>query len=311
MKASLRRCTAVVVTIALASAPLTALAQAPRPPGGDPVAQASEHFQRGVRLYQEDDFRASLIEFNRAYELAPNWAVLYDIGQSQYQLREYPGALKTLEKYIKDGGSAIPADRRSQVDREIAELRGRVAHVTMTSNTEGADLTLDDAPLGHTPASEPFVIGAGRHKLSAAKVGFVTATKVVDIAGGDTLNVELDLIPETTAPATPESPPNYTPAIVSGAVGVAGIAVGTVFGIAAINDHSSLSKDCNTAKQCPGTSQSDINSYSTNGTLSTIGFGVGVVGIALGAYFFFHERAKGTTRAATFQPGVNGFSVSF
>jgi hypothetical protein len=311
MKASLRRCTALAVALALAAAPIGALAQAPPPAGEDPIAQASAHFQRGVRLYQEDDFRASLIEFNRAYELAPNWAVLCNIGQSQYQLREYPAALKTLEKYVEAGGEAIPAERRAQVDREIAELRGRVAHVTLASNTQGADLTLDDAPLGKTPTGEAVVVGAGRHKFAASKVGFVATSKMVDITGGDILTVQLDLIPETPTPAVVRSAPNYTAAIVSGAVGVAGIAVGTAFGIMAINNRSALNKDCDAAKVCPSASQGDINSYSTNGTISTVGFGVGVVGVALGAYFFFHERGKEGSQSATFHPGVDGFSLSF
>ena len=87
--------------------------------------------------------------------------------------------------------------------------------------------------------------------------------------------------------------------------------MGTVFGIAAINNHSSLNKDCSAAKVCPSSSQSDINSYSTNGAISTVGFGVGVVGLGLGAYFFFHERTKSDTQSAGFHPTADGFSVIF
>jgi uncharacterized membrane protein len=43
---------------------------------------AGKHFQRGVSLYGEADYRAALIEFKRAYALAPNAAVLYHVGQT-------------------------------------------------------------------------------------------------------------------------------------------------------------------------------------------------------------------------------------
>ena len=59
----------------------------------DVVAQASEHFTRGVRLYQEDDFRTALIEFSRAYELAPNPAVLFDLYNEPY---DYDGNTRLL-----------------------------------------------------------------------------------------------------------------------------------------------------------------------------------------------------------------------
>ncbi|HEY6459174.1 MAG TPA: hypothetical protein VIY73_03455, partial [Polyangiaceae bacterium] len=65
-------------------APASASGPAPSSDLSD-LTQAREHFGRGVRMYQEDDFRGALIEFSRAYELAPNWAVLYNVGQSHYQ----------------------------------------------------------------------------------------------------------------------------------------------------------------------------------------------------------------------------------
>src|SRR5271163_3770938 len=84
---------AAILALALVSAPLPSAAQGNgAPSGADAVAQARQHFTRGVRLYEEDDFRTALIEFNRAYEIAPNWQVLYNIGQAYYQLRDYANA---------------------------------------------------------------------------------------------------------------------------------------------------------------------------------------------------------------------------
>jgi len=285
------RCLAAALSLALAASAAPAWAQAPAPPANDTVATARAHFARGVKLYEEDDYRAALIEFNRAYELAPNWAVLYDVGQSYYQLREYANALRTLEKYVREGGAQIPADRRPQVDREIAELRGRVAHVTIASNAEGAEVTLDDVSLGRSPLPDRVLIGAGRHKIGATKAGYLPASKVVDIAGGDVVTIEIDLTEERSATATPTEPPTYVPAAVFTGVGVAGIVVGTVFGISAINDKSSLDKNCSAQKLCPASSQSDVDAYGRNGAISTVGFGVGVVGLVFAAYFYLHARA--------------------
>jgi hypothetical protein len=271
-------------------------APAPTPADGDRTAQAGEHYGRGVRLYQEEDYAAAVIEFKRAYELAPNFAVLYNVGQAYYSLRDYAAALEALERYERDGGAQVPAERRPQLEREIRELRGRVAHVTVVTSVDGAELSLDDAPLAALGRGEPRLVGAGRHKFSASKAGFTPASRVVDVAGGDTLTVRLDLVPETptstAGPAVPTEHANYAPAVVAGVVGVAGIAVGTVFGVLTLNGKSTLDGECSGAKVCPSRAQSDIDAYGRNGTISGVGFGVGAVGLVLGTYFFFHERGR-------------------
>jgi hypothetical protein len=288
-----RRVLAATLSAALATAPLSAMGQAPATAptaSAENVASARAHFLRGVKLYEEDDFRGALIEFSRAYELAPNWAVLYDVGQSYYQLRDYANALKTLEKYVKEGGRRIPAERQTEVGREIEEVRGRIAHVTLTTNVPDADLALDDAPIGRSPLAEPVVIGIGRHKLTASKVGFVTTTRVVDVAGAESIAIELPL--HAKPPRAAQAPqPNYTAATIAGGVGLAGIAVGTVLGAAAMSNKSSLGLECNAQKICPASAQRDIDAFSTNGLVSTIAFGVGGAGIALGLYLFIRERS--------------------
>jgi hypothetical protein len=305
-----RHLVAAVAAVVLAMVPAQAVAQQP---AQDNVGVASEHFQRGVKMYQEDDFRGALIEFKRAYELAPNWAVLYNMGQSEYQLRDYVAALHSLEQYVKEGGAQIPPDRRSQVDREIGELRGRVAHVTIASNQESVDVMLDDAPIGKASGTEPVLVGAGRHKLSASKPGFVTASKTVDIAGGDTLTIRLDLAPEAPpAPPPPHDTPSYGLAIAGGVVGVLGIAGGTVFGVLTMNNKSTLDGECNASKVCHGSAQSDIDAYTRNGIVSGVSFGVGAIGLLVGGYSFFHERAKEGSSQASVRPWIapNGAGVS-
>ncbi len=269
------------------------LAQAaPVGSSSDPVASARMHFARGVKLYEEDDFRAALIEYNRAHELAPNWAVLYNVGQAHYQLRDYANALRTLERYVREGGARIDAERRAQVDREIDELRGRVARVRVLVNVDGAAVALDDSPLERPEVGEAVLVGAGRHRFTASKAGYVSAVRVVDIAGGDDLGVVLDLAAETTTPVRSSDARSYVATGFALAIGVVGVGVGSAFGVAAMENKSSLNRDCNARKECPSSEQGVIDGFARNGAISTAGFGVGAAGLAFGAYLFFHERSK-------------------
>ena len=58
-------------------------------------SEARAHFERGVTLYDEADFPARWSNF-AAYALAPTLQVLFNIGQSYFQLRDHAAALGTL-----------------------------------------------------------------------------------------------------------------------------------------------------------------------------------------------------------------------
>jgi hypothetical protein len=102
----------------------------------------------------------------------------------------------------------------------------------------------------------------------------------------------------TTPAAPPEGGGNLAPAWISLAVGGVGIAVGSIFGAMALGTKGTLSNKCDSNKICPSTEQSDINALSTDAIVSDIGFGVGVVGLGLAAYFFLTNHGDEQTSSA-------------
>jgi hypothetical protein len=92
-----------------------------------------------------------------------------------------------------------------------------------------------------------------------------------------------------------------TAGFVVGGVGAAGILLGAITGLMTISKKSTITgtDHCNlTTKQCPtGVGTSDISSAQTTGTISTIGFIVGGVGLAGGAVLIFTSPKKTDTAA--------------
>ncbi len=163
----------------------------------DGTDDARGHFTRGVELFKEADFRAALIEFQRAYDAAPNYKVLYNLGQTSLELQDYAGALKAFRGYLEGGGNQIPAARRAQVEGDLKKAESRVARVEIAVNVEGADIVIDDVTVGRSPLREPVLVSAGRRKIVATKVGLTAVTRVIDVAGGDRPRVSLDLVDNT------------------------------------------------------------------------------------------------------------------
>jgi hypothetical protein len=155
--------------------------------------EAGSRFRRGVELFKEADFRAALIEFRRAHELAPNYRVLYNIGQCHLELQDYAGALRAYQGYLEGGGKEVPSARRSSVEATIARLQTRVAQVDLKVNVPGAEVRVDDELLGTSPFTSPVLVSAGRRRFVAEKSGMPTAVKTLDVAGGDHIVVSLTL----------------------------------------------------------------------------------------------------------------------
>ena len=286
--------------------------------------QAKPHFRRGVTLYAEQDYRAALIEFKRAYQISPSYAVLFNIGQSSYQLLDYASALRALERYLAEGDKAIPAARRDAVEKEIAELRERVATLTVRTNVEDAEITIDDEPVGRSPLASALTVGAGRRKVVASKSGRAPVVRYVDLAGGDSAVVVLEIAEPTraiaTAPpiaASPE-PPVIAPApaartsplaYVGFGVAALGVGVGATFGAFALSEKSALDGLC-VDQTCGPRWQRRINHMQEDATISTIGFGVGAVGLVTGVYFLLTapHRSTESNAAAHIEPWLGAGS---
>jgi hypothetical protein len=231
---------------------LSLVAAAPPAAAGDNSREAAKHFQRGVDLYNDGDFRGALVEFKKAYTVWPRANVLYDIGQTEYQLLDYASALKTMERYLAETGANAP--HRQEVESSVEVLRGRVGRIILTSDP-ACDVTVDDQPAGTTPLDGPILVSVGPRKLSITCAGPRNASKRVEVSAGETLRVELRA-PNTpiaavraamNGPAHDNKPQNLAKSFATGWI-VSGVLVaGTIaMGSAALVEQNKLSSMRNT-----------------------------------------------------------------
>ena len=122
--------------LVLALLPVLAFAQ-----GKKEKEEAGSHFSKGIDFYKEDNYAAALAEFNAAYKAVPSYEVLFNIGLSERRLFKYGASVKSLNKYLSEGGAKVPKDRREAVKKELDAIRELVAEVTI--KVEGAPTTED------------------------------------------------------------------------------------------------------------------------------------------------------------------------
>jgi hypothetical protein len=189
-------------------APAAAYAQAPAKPDAAKADEASARFKAGVSFYKDGDFPAALVEFKRAYDLLPNYNVLYNLGQTARELKDYAAALSSFERYLAEGGKKIDAKRAKEVQAAVEELRRKVGKLRITTNVEGAEITVDDASVGAAPLKEALTVNAGRRKVGATASGYTPLSRIVEVASQAETPVALELVKvEVAAPAPVVEPP--------------------------------------------------------------------------------------------------------
>lgn len=163
------------------------------------------------------------------------------------------------------------------------------ATVVVTSTPAGADVFLDagKAPVGKTPLSAQ--VQPGSHAVRLVLADYVAATRTVQVESGRNTAIAVELKREgaaapptvAAAPVEPRDPGNpvlSTLGYVFMVGGLAGIGVGSWFAAKA-SETSNTSIDPGD-REAYDAAQADLDGQNTN---MWVGFGAGIVGIALGA----------------------------
>ena len=211
-------------------------------------------------------------------------------GRQASLMRSFPDALDLLVSSVEAGLGLDAAFRRV-----AKELEGPAP--------EGLELRLDGRPMAVQSLGTPLPLDPGPHSLVARAPGHVRGESPFVVAAGPSAATVVIAGLAAEAPARAEAPQGSVqappapsaggrrvpwPAMVSGAVGLAGVGVGTIFGIQAIRAKSDVDASCRgTACSAAGLAAND--DARSAAALSTVGFAVGVAGV-VGAFVLLVVR---------------------
>jgi hypothetical protein len=189
----------------VAAAPARAPAAAAQA-AGPAVDEAQAHFRRAVDLYRDGDMAGALVEFSRAHDLVPSYKILYNLGQVSYELRDYAAAVRYYRAYLTEGGADVPPDRRREVEADLPRLETRVGRLDVRAAQPGATVLVDDVPAGTTPLAGPITTNVGRRKVELVSPAGDRQSRLVPIAGGETVVVSFAAPPAVPPVAAPRAP---------------------------------------------------------------------------------------------------------
>jgi len=220
---------------------------------------------------------------------------------------------------------------QTTLDSAKPKIAGLTISVNVPQSTE-LHLTVDGQAVASTLLDSELPADPGDHVVEATASGFLKASARVTLTGADkkTVALKLEIDPNAPAPSTPSASddakgssaapsvqsgagprasalatpaappeaPSHAAAYVSWGVGLAGVGVGTAFGLIALKDKHSLNDSC-ASNVCPSSSRDSVDTAKRSGNISTIAFGVGGAGLLLGTVLYFSVGGAAETQAAS------------
>lgn len=304
------------------------------------IAQARELGQQAQAAFDAGNFADSEKLWTGAANLYPAAPTLtLGLARTQAKLGKFVLAQENYNKIIREqsqNANAPPAfkDALEAAKTEVGAVSSKIASVVIV--VEGPSdpvVTLDGQAVSSAGLGLKRPVDPGTHVVKAEAPGYEPAEVSFQVAESGAAEAKLSLKQSAEAPAAATTTDassagssdkvdvqskggNKTLAIVALGVGGAGLVFGSVTGILALGKHGDLSDRCPEGR-CTSDMSGDIDSYKTMGTLSTIGFIVGGVGVAAGAVLWFtapKERTaalsspsrRASTSGVSWQPYFTG-----
>ncbi|MCA9631243.1 MAG: tetratricopeptide repeat protein [Myxococcales bacterium] len=299
-------------------------------------AQSSEDERRnaardfgiqGNEAYDAGDYAKAVDLYRRAQSLYPAPTLSVRLGRSLVKLGRLVEAeeayVKTLRYPLAGDAPSVFKQAMEVAKADLAELSPRVPRLKVSViGSEDATVTLNGVRLEKALIGIQRKVDPGSYKIRADAPGAEPVEKTLEIAEGarESVTLTLKVDPNAVPPAGPRagdpqgSGVDVAPAeegrsplpFVALGVGGVGLVVGVVTGLMANSKHSSAESECPGSK-CERGSQgeADLQAFRDLRTVSTIGYVVGVVGVAAGGVLWFTTApASDSKRTAHVSPYV-------
>ena len=239
--------------------------------------------------------------------------MLSRLGECQVTLGKIVEGTETLERVVHEPlTTASPPAYVAAVERAqkvLAAARPKIAKLTiLVEAPAGATpvVSIDGAPVSSAFIGSARPTDPGAHTVEASAAGYHSTKETVTLAEGAVASVTTPPVEPVVEPKGEGPRPETSPrdvdrstggsrlaAYVALGMGGVGLVTSVTFGLLALDGRSRLDSAC-TDKHCPPSSGADLDRARRYAAISTVGFGVALVGATLGATLLL-TRSEPTT----------------
>lgn len=254
------------------------------------TAIAEKLYQEGIQLAQKGSFAEACPKFQASYELDAQVGTLMALAACNVEIGKTASA---WGEYNEAASLARRQDKPAVADvaqKAAAELRPRLSQLAIKIDKAIPNMvvTLDGKVVPRGALGDELPLDPGSHELRAEAPGHVDWVKELSVLPGpNTVSVSIPALERTKAETprpivvTAGLNDNQVIGYTIGALGLAGLAIGTIFGIIATVETNNADENC-INQFC---TQEGLNGHDRAlafAHISTIGFAVGGAGVGTG-----------------------------
>lgn len=293
------------------------------------VAQAL--FDEGRRLMKEGNYAVACAKFAESQRIEPAGGTLMNLAACHVKQGKTATAWSEFNDALTEATRAGDETRIKEAKRQVEALEPELSRlrIVATHGAAGLELRLDDTVLGAATVGMAIPVDPGEHRVSASAPGYATWHTRISVAprARKELTVpalrrlpsrveETHTLPQVGTPRDRDSVAERSStaplaAYVIGGVGVAGLGVGTYFGLKARSKKRDSEDEC-AGRVCTPDGAALLRDADTAAWISNVGFGVGVAGIAVATYLFVSTPSEDEgKRSVRMRPvlGTGAFGV--
>lgn len=290
------------VAVAIAFAPIEARAAEPNETSN---TAAESLFQEGRKLALASRYSEACPKFLASHKLAPAHGTLLNLADCYEKNNQTASAWARFHEAIALAQKLNRPDREKIARDRADKLEPRLIKLTIVAKDRDAEVKLDGNALDSAVLGTPVPVDPGKHTVDASAKGKKPWSTTIDVS-------EKNKSPSLDIPALEDEPTAPPPSgsdktkvldtradddgggsnmktigIAVGALGLAGIGVGSFFGIRASEKWADAKTRCNSRYECDETGVSLTDEARSSGNVATLGFIAGGALLVAGVVLFF------------------------
>jgi hypothetical protein len=314
------------VAIATVVAACVASATTSRALAGEGAAAAEALFAEGKRLAQEGQFAAACPKFEESQKLDPGMGTLYRLADCYEHVGRTASAWAAFLEVASSAKAASQQERADDAKKRADALEPNLAKLVIRvtePDVAGLIVKRGEIVVGRGQWNTPLPVDPGDVSIEASAPDRMTwrgTAKVAERSSAEIAVPRLDRRPETKTKASPA--PDQTPAsgdsglgtqrtlaIVAGVAGLAGIGIGSAFGLVSMSKKSDADGACDANNVCDTNGVAARHDAITAGNVSTVAFIAGAALVTTGAVLWFTAPSSRTTPRAGVAPRWAGVEL--
>jgi hypothetical protein len=303
----------------------TGSAAAQTPPAD--AARADALFNEGVKLFDAGKMHEACVRFAESMKLDPANGTLQDLALCHEKEGKTATAWREFMQLVDRASTARQAEREALARQHVAALGATLSKLALSLGPDAnvTQVRVDGVPLARGDWATPQPLDPGDHMVVLSAPGKKAFEQHVAVAPGPSTQTIVvakleDAVPAAaraskSAAARPETPSTEGGlggqrilGLAVGGIGVAGLVVGSAFGLTASSKWSQAQKDCTPSCTPDSPAIGEREDAKSAANVSTIAFIAGGAAVAAGAVLYL-TAPRSVTLAPAVDTSAGGFLV--